>query len=150
MNKSKIWILFRKLVSSVLLITVTAMCLSCAANNRELLDKDRISRESNESSKPIKIPRSINASLKEGGYVFYKFEMKVEQDTIVSRGWKFNAAHTDSLYVDKIPLNEVEKFTLAEEGGEFLGVDKIMFATAIIFVSLVVISANMKPLILDL
>lgn len=112
MNTERPVNIFRKVVSIILLLTVTSMCLSCTteyADKREL-DPKRISFESKYCDEPYKIQQSLNAYLKDGGYIFYKFEMKVTEDTIVSRGLKFNEARTDSVYVTKIPLNEVDRF----------------------------------------
>ena len=133
-----------KYISVLLILTVTALSFSCAAKsgNRMMLDKSEISEKSKESDKPYKIQRSINAYLKDGGHVFYKFEMKVAQDTIISRGLKYDAAGGDTFYIEKIPVSDVDRFESVIDRNEMIFAIQVMTGIlGVIYVFGIVIQA---------
>ena len=108
-----------KFTTLTLLFSMSIMTLSCAItlDEQKYLTNGKIKPELSNSDEPLRIRRPVKAILNEGGYIFYK-KMEVANDTIITRGLKFNDTQTDSIYVDKTPLSEIEQIEFIDETGK--------------------------------
>jgi len=143
---------FRKVISVILSLAIMTMTISCTSKIADIneLNINRISSDSRDEDGSCKIHKSLNACLKDGSYVFYKFEMKVSQDTIVSRGLKFTAGLTDSMYVSKVPLSDIDRFEFVPDAvDEGKIAEQVFFGILLMAMTLSIIIAHTPKIILS-